>query len=154
MLTHKQVPPVKLPDLNCPFTFWRLMATLVVKEQEPHLRSEMPGRERVMLVTKERCNSTYLKADTVTYQPNAQGIEHYHNCECFIFIIDGECEVTINGKTHRARKNTMIYLDPRDKHYIKNTGNKEMVMLEAFAPQSESAPVWTQPNAPKRWIKA
>ena len=100
-----------------------------------------------MLVTKERCNSTYLKADVVTYQPNAQGGEHYHNSESFIFIIDGECEVTINGNPHRVRKNTMIYLDPGDKHFIKNS-DREMVMIEAFAPQSESLPVWTDPNAP------
>lgn len=130
------------------------MATLVVKEREPHLKSEVPGRERVMLVTKERCNSAYLKADTVTYQPNAQGNEHYHNSESFIFVIDGECEVTINGKNHHARKDTMIYLAPGDKHYIKNTGNKEMIMLEAFAPQSESVPIWTQPNASNGWSRA
>lgn len=123
------------------------MARIVIKEQEPHFKSELPGRERVMLVTKERCNSTYLKADMVTYQPNAQSGEHYHKCESFIFIIDGECDVIINGKTHRVRKNTMIYLDSGDKHYIKNT-NREMVMIEAFAPQSESLPVWTDPNAP------
>jgi quercetin dioxygenase-like cupin family protein len=128
------------------------MASIVVKEQEPSFKSELPGRERTMLVTKERCNSTYLKADTVTYQPNAQGGEHYHNCESFIFIIDGECEATINGKTHHIGNNTMLYLAPGDKHYLRNTGSTEMVMLEAFAPQSTSLPIWTNPNAPNGFI--
>jgi quercetin dioxygenase-like cupin family protein len=129
------------------------MAAIIVKGQEPSLRSETPGRERTMLVTKERCNSTYLKADTVTYQPNAQGGEHFHNCESFIFIIDGECEATVNGKPQRVEKSTMIYLAPGDKHYLRNTGSKEMVMLEAFAPQANSIPIFTNPNAPNGFIR-
>jgi len=130
-----------------------IMATIVVKDEEPYYKSKVPGRERVFLLGKERCNSTYLKADTVTYAPNAEGGEHYHKSESFIYIIEGECDIKINGKTHHVKKNTLVYLDPGDKHYIKNTGNTNMVMLEAFAPQADAASIWTDPNAPHDWIK-
>ena len=129
------------------------MATIIAKNQEPYYLSKVPGRERVFLVGKDRCGSKYLKADTVTYAPNAEGGEHYHKSESFVYIIEGDCEITINGNKHRLGKETMIYLDPGDKHYIKNVGKTNMVMLEAFAPQEDAASIWTDPNAPHEWIK-
>jgi quercetin dioxygenase-like cupin family protein len=128
------------------------MATIVVKNEEPCFKSKVPGRERVFLVGKEKCNSKYLKADTVTYFQNAEGGEHYHKSESFVYIIDGECEISINGVKRHLQKETMVYLDPGDKHYIKNTGKANMVMLEAFAPQSDSASIWTDPTAPHDWL--
>ena len=59
-----------------------------------------------MLVTKERCDSAYLKAHAVTYPTNAQGGNTTTNYESFIFIVDGKA--TINGNPHRVEKNTMI----------------------------------------------
>ncbi len=129
------------------------MATIIVRDEEPYFLSHIPGRERVFLIGKERCNSTYLKADTVTYAPNAEGGEHYHKSESFIYVIEGECDIRINGQVYHVNKDTMVYLDPGDRHFIKNTGKKNMVMLEAFAPQAEAASIWTDPNAPHDWIK-
>lgn len=129
------------------------MTTTIVKADEPYFTSKVPGRERVFLLGKERCNSKYLKADTVTYAPGAEGGEHYHKSESFIYIIEGDCEIRINGKSQRIGKETMIYLDPGDKHFIRNVGNTKMVMLEAFAPQEDAASIWTDPKAPHEWIK-
>ncbi len=129
------------------------MATIIVKNEEPYFVSKVPGRERVFLIGKERCNSTYLKADTVTYAPGAIGGEHHHKSESFIYVIEGDCEIRINGTPHRIGKETMVYLDPGDKHYIKNVGKTNMIMLEAFAPQADAASIWTDPKAPHDWIK-
>ena|SRR5487761_216110 len=129
------------------------MAAIIVKDQEPYFTSKVPGRERVFLLGKERCNSKYLKADTVTYAPGAEGGEHYHKSESFIYIVEGECEVRINGRPLPIGKETMIYLDPGDRHFIKNTGKTKMVMLEAFSPQEDAASIWTEPKAPHEWIK-
>ena len=129
------------------------MATIVIKDDEPYFTSKVPGRERVFLLGKERCNSKYLKADTVTYAPGAEGGEHYHKSESFIYIIEGDCEIRINGKSQRIGKETMIYLDPGDKHSIRNVEKTKMVMLEAFAPQEDAASIWTDPKAPHEWIK-
>lgn len=129
------------------------MATIVVQDKEDFYLSKVPGRKRIFLVRKERCNSTHLKADTVRYSPNAEGGEHYHNSESFIYIMEGECEIRINGRSEHVGKGTMIYLDPGDRHYMKNTGSKDMVMLEAFAPQKDAASIWSDPNEPHEWIK-
>ena len=129
------------------------MAKIIVQDQEEYYLSKVPGRKRIFLIGKEKCNSTYLKADTVRYSPNAEGGEHYHKSESFIYIMEGKCEIRINGKVEQVIAGTMVYLDPGDKHYIKNTGSKDMVMLEAFAPQNEAASIWTDPNAPHEWIK-
>ncbi len=129
------------------------MATIVIKNEEPYFTSKVPGRERVFLLGKERCNSKYLKADTVTYAPGAEGGEHSPKSESFLYIIEGDCEIRINGKSQRIGKETMIYLDPGDKHFIRNVGKTKMVMLEAFAPQEDAASIWTDPKAPHEWIK-
>jgi quercetin dioxygenase-like cupin family protein len=129
------------------------MAKIVVKDREPHYKSKVPGRDKVLLIGKDICNSQYLKADTVTYQPNASGGEHHHKCESFIYVIQGECEITINGTPHHARENTMVYLAPGDRHFLKNTGGSPLVMIEAFAPQSESESVWNNPNEEHGWVK-
>jgi len=129
------------------------MATIIVQNEQEYYLSKVPGRKRIFLVGKDKCNSTHLKADTVTYAPNAEGGEHYHNSESFIYIMKGECEIRINGKSQRISAGTMVFLDPGDRHYIKNTSDKDMVMLEAFAPQKDAASIWTDPNAPHEWIK-
>ncbi len=130
------------------------MAKIIVRDQEPHHKSKVPGRVRVFLLGKDICGSEFLKADTVTYQSNASGGEHYHNCESFIYVMQGECDVTINGAPHHVREHAMVYLAPGDKHFIKNTGKSPMVMLEAFAPQSRSESIWTNPNEEHGWMTA
>lgn len=129
------------------------MATIIVKGEEPYFTSKVPGRERVFLVGKERCGSKWLKADTVTYAPGAEGGEHHHKSESFVYIIEGDCEMKINGEPVHLQKETMVYLDPGDRHYIKNIGDSKMIMFEAFAPQEDAASIWTDPSAPHDWIK-
>jgi quercetin dioxygenase-like cupin family protein len=128
------------------------MAKIVVRDQETRQKSKVPGRVRVFLVGKNICDSEFLKADTVTYEPNASVGEHYHHCESFIYVLQGECEVTINGTPHHVWEHTMVYLAPGDRHFVKNTGKSEMVMLEAFAPQSRSESVWSNPNEEHGWV--
>jgi quercetin dioxygenase-like cupin family protein len=129
------------------------LAKIIVQNKEEYFLSKVPGRKRIFLVGKEKCNSNYLKADAVRYSPNAEGGEHYHKSESFIYVMEGECEIRINGKPEKISAGTMVYLEPGDRHYIKNTGSKDMVMLEAFSPQNEAASIWTDPNAPHEWIR-
>ncbi len=129
------------------------MARIIVRDQGPHSKSKVPGRVRVFLVSKDICNSQFLKADTVTYMPNASGGEHYHKCESFIYVTQGGCEITINGQPHHVGEKTMVYLAPGDKHFLRNTGKTPMIMLEAFAPQSESESIWTNPDEEHGWVK-
>ena len=111
------------------------MATIVVKEKEPV--SNYPGRKRVFLSNKDRTNAKHIAADVVSYAPGAQNREHYHNSESFIYIIAGQCEVFINGKQHHVGPETMIFLEPGERHWMKNESNEEMKMIEAFAPNAD-----------------
>ena len=129
------------------------MAKIIPQDKIEYSLSKVPGRKRIFLVGKDICNSTHLKADTVRYSPSAEGGEHYHKSESFIYIMEGECDIRINGISSHVSAGTMVYLDPGDKHYIKNTGSRDMVMLEAFAPQKDAASIWSDPNAPHEWIK-
>jgi quercetin dioxygenase-like cupin family protein len=129
------------------------MAKIIVQDETDYFLSKVPGRKRIFLIGKDICSSDHLKADTVRYFPGAEGGEHYHKSESFIYVMSGECEIRINGENHHVREGTMVYLEPGDKHYIKNTGSKDMIMLEAFAPQKDAASIWTDPNSPHEWIR-
>jgi quercetin dioxygenase-like cupin family protein len=119
------------------------MATILVKEKQPS-RKTPDGRDRVFLVGKEITGSKHLAADVVTYSPGARNKNHYHNSESFIYIIAGECDITINGTVHHLEKETMVFLPPRDKHWLQNNGSVNMIMLEAFAPDADITPYYPE----------
>lgn len=111
------------------------MATIVVKDKEPF--STYPGRKRVFLVNKERTKSKEIAADVVSYAPGAENHDHYHQSESFIYILQGQCEMFINGEGHHIGPETMVFLEPGDKHWMRNEGNTEMKIIEAFAPNAD-----------------
>ncbi len=119
------------------------MANILVKNEQPSLKTP-DGRNRVFLVGKDVTGSSHLAADVVTYSPGARNKYHYHKSESFIYIIDGECDVTINGTVHHLNKETMVYLAPGDKHWLQNNGSGNMVMLEAFAPGADITPFYAE----------
>ncbi|MCL4519672.1 MAG: cupin domain-containing protein [Thaumarchaeota archaeon] len=119
------------------------MAVILHKENEP-ISNLGDGRDRVFLVGKTQTRSKQLAADVVTYAPNAQNKNHHHKSESFIYIIEGDCEMHINGKMEKIGKETMVYLDPGDWHWMKNVGKGKMVMLEAFAPDADITPYYEE----------
>ena len=119
------------------------MATILVKNEQSS-RKTPDGRDRVFLVGKDVTGSKHLAADVVTYSPGARNKYHYHKSESFIYIIDGECDITINGTVHHLKKETMVYLPPEDKHWLQNNASKNMVMLEAFAPDADITPYYAE----------
>jgi quercetin dioxygenase-like cupin family protein len=112
------------------------MATILVKSKEPSMKTP-DGRERVFLVGKDKTGSKHLAADVVTYSPGAHNKVHYHKSETFIYIIEGECDIMIEGATQHLEKETMVFIPPGEKHWLQNNTVNKMVMLEAFAPDAE-----------------
>jgi quercetin dioxygenase-like cupin family protein len=120
------------------------MVTILVKDEQPSKKTQ-DGRERVFLVGKEITGSKHLAADVVTYSPGARNKYHYHKSESFIYIIEGECDMTVNGVVHHLKEGTMVYLPPGDKHWLQNnSGSKNMVMIEAFAPEADITPYYPE----------
>ena len=112
------------------------MAVIVSKSSEPV--TTYPGRKRVFLANEKITRSKHLAADVVSYEPGAENHDHFHNSESFIYIIEGDCEVFINGKSQLVGPETMIFLEPGDRHWMRNVGKTEMKMIEAFAPNADS----------------
>jgi quercetin dioxygenase-like cupin family protein len=112
------------------------MATIVEKNKEPSMKTP-DGRERIFLVGKDRTGSKHLAADVVTYSPRAHNKDHYHKSETFIYIIDGECDIMFEGSTHHLGKESMVFIPAGERHWLQNNTDKKMVMLEAFAPDSD-----------------
>lgn len=88
-------------------------------------------------MNKERTKAKQIAADVVSYAPGAENKEHYHNSESFIYIIEGLCQMFINGEQFHVGSETMIFLEPGDKHWMRNEGNAEMKIIEAFAPNAD-----------------
>ncbi len=65
------------------------------------------------------------------YEIEPEGYIPYnsHDWEHEIFVLEGEGETKIDGKTYPMKKDTVIYIEPNQKHSFKNTGNVVLKFL-------------------------
>jgi len=65
---------------------------------------------------------------------------HYHdNRESILFFLDGEGKALIEGREYDLGPGTVLFVAPKDKHKITNTGRLELRYVEFFTdPPMES----------------
>lgn len=54
---------------------------------------------------------------------------HAHDWEHEVFILEGEGEVKIDEKTYPIKKDSVVFVEPKQKHGFKNTGNSLLKFL-------------------------
>lgn len=70
--------------------------------------------------------------------PGAAVPEHQDATEEFIFVLEGEGTITIDGAQHTVKPNTAIYM-PADATVTYQNGDKRMVALQVFAGPAPAA---------------
>ena len=65
------------------------------------------------------------------YEIELQGYTpyHAHGWEHEVFVLEGEGEVKIEEKTYSIKKNSVVFVEPNQKHRFKNTGNITLKFL-------------------------
>ncbi len=70
-------------------------------------------------------------------------IHQHKECEQIYFVLEGEAEVTLDGKAHRIGKGGVVYIPRSTDHAVRNAGNSELVYLVV-----ETYPEGYLPNEP------
>ncbi|MEI6690823.1 MAG: cupin domain-containing protein [bacterium] len=83
---------------------------------------------------------------TVTIPPLTKQREHFHNIQTEVFyILEGFCEIYINGTKYDAKPGDAIICSPGDKHYLwnKSDNNFKLVVFKINIPSDDDT-VWSE----------
>jgi len=75
--------------------------------------------------------SKHLRAFRVIIPPRSEHprINYRHEGEEFVYVLDGELEITVGQKKHHLKQAGSIHFDSGINHALKNTGDKETVLI-------------------------
>jgi mannose-6-phosphate isomerase-like protein (cupin superfamily) len=94
---------------------------------------ELPeGGSRAMILS-EKEGAKELGGFYIVKPPGSRSRYHYHERrESVWFVLEGEIEATIDGKTERIGPNTLVFTQPGQKHRLTVVGDKDLRMIEFF----------------------
>ena len=115
--------------------------------QEPVLASEHDARKRIYVVTPALFGTKALKGEMIIYPPGTEASNHHHEgAEHFMYVTQGRGTAFANESPLPVCKGDLIYYADRERHYLRNEGDEDMVFVEFFVP-GEYKTVWV-PGAP------
>lgn len=62
-------------------------------------------------------------------EPGGFTPSHTHDWEHEVFVLEGEGEVNIEGKVYPIKKDSVVFIEPAQKHTFKNTGGSMLKFL-------------------------
>jgi len=85
------------------------------------------------LVLSEQMGAKELGGFFIVKPPGSWSRYHYHKKrESVWFVLEGEIEATIDGKTQKVGANTLVFTPPGHKHKLTVVGDRELKMIEFF----------------------
>jgi quercetin dioxygenase-like cupin family protein len=95
------------------------------------------GLEGVFLnwLIDEKFGAVHHRLLFIEYQPGVSIGLHDHTFEESYFLLSGEVEGTLDGKTYRARPGDVLWTGVGCVHAFANVSREPVVWLETFAPQ-------------------
>jgi quercetin dioxygenase-like cupin family protein len=96
-----------------------------------------PGLEGVFLkwLIDENVGAAHHRLLFIEYQPGVGIALHDHTFEEAYFILSGEVEGTLDGRTYRAGPGDVLWTGVGCVHAFKNVSREPVRWLETFAPQ-------------------
>lgn len=83
------------------------------------------------------------QAATMTLRPGGTSSEDSSNehawAEQWLYVVSGTGEARIAGRSVKLRAGTLVLIEKRDPHLIKNTGRTNLVTMNVYAPPAYSA---------------
>lgn len=88
-----------------------------------------------LLVTKEECGAENIDFFVSSYAPKAFAEEHVHErSEEIFYFISGTGLFVLDGERHIIEPGMVIFVPPRSKHAIFNTGMENLVFVVCSSP--------------------
>ena len=75
---------------------------------------------RWLIAKKDQAENFAMRLFEVS--PGGHTPYHTHDWEHEVFVVEGEGEVQIDGQTYPVKKDTVVFVEPNQKHCFKNTG--------------------------------
>jgi mannose-6-phosphate isomerase-like protein (cupin superfamily) len=90
------------------------------------------------LVHPETTGSRHIDYRISCYQPRAHVAPHAHKVQEQVYhVLEGEGLMEIAGKRRVVRRHDVIFIAPKVKHAITNTGITDLVFIVATTPVSD-----------------
>ena len=93
--------------------------------------SMLNGRDKVIVAGES------MTMDLGEIDPGAYFPEHSHPHEQIGYVLDGRCELSIEGTTYVLEKGYSYRIAPNANHGWRNIGEEKFVFLDAFHPPRE-----------------
>lgn len=58
----------------------------------------------------------------------------HRGADQWLYVLSGSGEATVNGRRHPIRRGSLVFIERREKHEIKNTGKALLRTLNLYAP--------------------
>jgi len=105
--------------------------TRIFKVEEAPTHERGDGVITTVLATKESCGSRITTG--MTSFPVATEVPvHCHNCDEQVVLLEGECDVEIEGELTPVRPNDTTFIEAGVYHRFVNTGDTRAVILWVY----------------------
>jgi quercetin dioxygenase-like cupin family protein len=120
--------------------------------REPVLDSQHDARQRIYLVTPKLFGTTAIKGEMIIYPPGTEAANHHHEgAEHFMYVTQGRGTTYANESPLPVRQGDLIYYGNRERHYLRNEGDENLVFVEFFVP-GEYKTVWAPGASVCTWL--
>jgi quercetin dioxygenase-like cupin family protein len=111
----------------------------VTRDNVEVMWTELPGHFggalSKLIVTPENTSTKYFDFRLSTYQPKGFVEEHTHDVEEQIYyILEGEGLMELDGAKKIIHPGLTIFIPPKVKHALYNTGTKDLTFLVVTSP--------------------
>jgi mannose-6-phosphate isomerase-like protein (cupin superfamily) len=81
-------------------------------------------------------NRASQAAEMVLEPGGAEGdaVNRHRGADQWLFVLSGSGEARVNGKRHRLRAGTLLLIERKERHEIRNTGRAPLRTLNFYVP--------------------
>ncbi|MDP2241422.1 MAG: cupin domain-containing protein [Burkholderiales bacterium] len=119
--------------------------------REPVLDSEHDARKRIYVVTPKLFGTKAIKGEMIIYPAGTEASNHHHEgAEHFMYVLKGSGTAYANESPFPVKKGDVIYYEDLERHYLRSSGDGDMVFVEFFVP-GEYKTIWAPGAAICTW---
>lgn len=116
------------------------MKSIRLNDREP---VEAEGYRKHILLNAQDLQCDGARVQVVIIEPGDTIADHYHQrAREFYMVLQGRCELTVNGETAVLRRDDMLLMEPGDVHSLANHGSIPFVLL-VFKTNGENDTYWS-----------
>lgn len=105
------------------------------KDEAREYASPVPGRYARILFDQKVIPGAQCSMGVFRFEPGVISQAHEHETEVEMYFgLQGEGEVSIDGKTYRFGPGVAIYVPPKSTHFTRNVGEGILEFAAFFAP--------------------